>query len=84
MIVRVARHDGRDAVFDVPARLLSSAPSDIPVKVILTDDPSVTAAGRVREVAPQADPATRLFRVKVGLIAPPRRHAARLNGYWEC
>lgn len=71
MIVRVARHDGRDAVFDVPARLLSSAPSDIPVKVILTDDPSVTAAGRVREVAPQADPATRLFRVKVGLIAPP-------------
>jgi RND family efflux transporter MFP subunit len=71
MIVRVARQDGRDAVFDVPARLLSSAPSDIPVKVSLTDDPSVTATGRVREVAPQADPTTRLFRTKVGLIDPP-------------
>jgi RND family efflux transporter MFP subunit len=71
MIVRVARQDGRDAVFDVPAQLLDSAPSDTPVKVSLTDDPSVTATGRVREVAPQADAATRLFRVKVGLINPP-------------
>lgn len=71
MIIRVARQDGRDAVFDVPAQLLRSAPGDVPVKVILTDDPSVTAAGRVREVAPQADPATRLFKVKVGLIEPP-------------
>jgi RND family efflux transporter MFP subunit len=71
MIIRVARQDGRDAVFDVPAQLLRSAPSDVPVKVSLADDSSVTATGRVREVAPQADPATRLFRVKVGLIAPP-------------
>jgi RND family efflux transporter MFP subunit len=71
MIVRVARHDGRDAVFDVPSQLLRSAPSDVEIKVSLTDDPAVTATGRVREVAPQADPATRLFRVKVGLIDPP-------------
>jgi RND family efflux transporter MFP subunit len=28
MIVRLARKDGRDAVFDVPAQLLRSAPSD--------------------------------------------------------
>jgi hypothetical protein len=28
MIVRIARQDGRDAVFDVPAQLLRSAPSD--------------------------------------------------------
>ena len=28
MIVRVARKDGRDAVFDVPAQVLRSAPSD--------------------------------------------------------
>jgi RND family efflux transporter MFP subunit len=71
MIVRVARQDGRDAVFDVPAQLLRSAPSDAQIKVSLTDDPSVTATGLVREVAPQADPVTRTFRVKVGLIDPP-------------
>jgi membrane fusion protein, multidrug efflux system len=31
----------------------------------------VRATGRVREVAPQADPATKTFQVKVGLINPP-------------
>ena len=37
----------------------------------LTNDPSVVARGRVREVAPQADPVTRTFEVKVGLTDPP-------------
>jgi multidrug efflux pump subunit AcrA (membrane-fusion protein) len=39
MIIRVARKDGRDAVFDVPAQLLRSAPSDPVITVSLTDDP---------------------------------------------
>jgi membrane fusion protein, multidrug efflux system len=71
MVIRVARKDGRDAVFDVPAQLLRSAPSDPLVSVSLSDDPSVTAVGRVREVSPQADPVTRTFEVKVGLTDPP-------------
>jgi RND family efflux transporter MFP subunit len=71
MIVRVARKDGRDAVFDVPAQLLRSATSDPLITVSLTDDPAVTAVGRVREIAPQADPVTRTFEVKVGLTDPP-------------
>ena len=71
MIVRLARQGGRDAVFDVPAQLLRSAPSESEITVRLTDDPSVTAIGRVREVAPQADPVTRTFEVKVGLSDPP-------------
>src|SRR5262249_31348875 len=70
-IIRVARKDGRDAVFDVPAQILRSAPSDPIITVSLTDDPKVTATGRVREVSPQADPVTRTFEVKVGLNAPP-------------
>jgi RND family efflux transporter MFP subunit len=41
------------------------------VAVALTSDPSVRATGRVREVAPQADPVTRTFRVRVGLDNPP-------------
>jgi RND family efflux transporter MFP subunit len=67
----VARKDGRDAVFDVPGQLLRSAPSDPLITVSLTDDPAVTAIGRVREVSPQADPVTRTFEVKVGLTDPP-------------
>ena len=71
MILRVAHSDGRDAVFDVPGQLLRSAPSDPQITVSLTDDPTVTARGLVREVAPQADPVTRTFQVKVGLTDPP-------------
>jgi RND family efflux transporter MFP subunit len=71
MILKLARKDGRDAVFDVPVQVLRSAPSDPEITVALTHDPSVVARGRVREVAPQADPVTRTFEVKVGLTAPP-------------
>lgn len=71
MIVQLARAGGRDAVFDVPASVIERAHSDIEVEVALSGDPGVRAAGRVREVAPQADPVTRTFRVRVGLIDPP-------------
>jgi membrane fusion protein, multidrug efflux system len=71
LIVRVAPNGGRDAVFDVPGQLLSSAPREPIVTVSMTDDPAVTTIGRVREVSPQADPVTRTFEVKVGLTDPP-------------
>jgi len=71
LIIRVAPKGGRDAVFDVPGQVLRSAPREPVVEVSLTDDPSVTTTGRVREVAPQADPVTRTFEVKVGLTDPP-------------
>jgi RND family efflux transporter MFP subunit len=71
MIVRLARQGGRDAVFDVPAQVLRSAPNDPLINVRLADDATVSTTGRVREVAPQADPVTRTFEVKVGLTDPP-------------
>src|SRR5262249_30664360 len=51
--------------------VIRSAPSDPEITVSLSEDPGVAARGRVREVAPQADPATRTFAVKVGLTDPP-------------
>jgi RND family efflux transporter MFP subunit len=71
MIVQVARKDGRDAVFDVPARIKDVAPAEPVIEVALTGDATVTAVGRVREVAPRADPTTGTFEVKVGLADPP-------------
>jgi RND family efflux transporter MFP subunit len=71
MIVRIARMEGRDAVFDVPAQLMRTVPSDPQISVSLADNPEIRARGRVREVAPQADPVTRTFAVKVGLTDPP-------------
>jgi membrane fusion protein, multidrug efflux system len=71
MIIRLARKDGRDAVVDVSAQIIRSAPSNPQITIALTDDPKVTARGRVRTVAPQANPVTRTFEVKIGLIDPP-------------
>src|SRR5262249_25473350 len=53
--------------------------------VSLTDDPAVMARGRVREVAPQANPVTRTFEVKVGLTDPPEamRLGATVTGRME-
>lgn len=70
-IVNVARQGGRDAVFDVSEQLNRTGPRDPVVQIALTNDPSVRAIGRVREVSPQADSATRTFQVKVGIIDPP-------------
>jgi membrane fusion protein, multidrug efflux system len=71
MIVQLAHEGGRDAVFDVPEQQIRTAPRDPVVQITLSDDPRITAIGRVREVAPQADPATRTFQVKVGITDPP-------------
>ncbi|WP_026311917.1 efflux RND transporter periplasmic adaptor subunit [Bradyrhizobium huanghuaihaiense] len=70
-IARIARQDGRDAVFEVPAQLVRAAPANLQVTVSLTDDPAVTAQGRIRQVAAQANPVTRTFEVRVGLSDPP-------------
>jgi RND family efflux transporter MFP subunit len=82
-IVRLARDGGRDAVFDVPARLLRSAPRDGEIAVSLADDTGVRTTGRVRAVAPQADPVTRTFTIKVALKKPPdaMRLGATVNGH---
>jgi RND family efflux transporter MFP subunit len=71
MIVTIAHDDGADAVFDVPASLLRQVPPDALIDIALTDAPSVRTVGRVRELAPQADPVTRSYRVKIGLTEWP-------------
>ena len=70
-IVQVARDGGRDAVFDVPEQLIRTGPRDPTVEIALSDDATVKAIGRVREVSPQADSATRTFQVKVAIADPP-------------
>jgi membrane fusion protein, multidrug efflux system len=71
VVVQLAREDGRDAVFNVPARLLETQAGGSTIRVALAEAPAVSALGQVREVAPQADPVTRTFQVRVGLQDPP-------------
>lgn len=70
-VVQIARDDGRDAVFNVPAAVLDSHLADARIRVALADALGVSVYGAVREVAPQADPVTRTFEVRVGLQDPP-------------
>ncbi len=67
MVVTLISEIERDAVFDVPEKLLTLKPKDPEVEVALISDPEIKAAGRVREVTPSADPSTRTYRVKVAL-----------------
>lgn len=70
MIMQLARTDQRDGVFQVPELALRGQSIGTPVAVGLLDNPDITVAGKVRQISPVADPATRTFRVKVGLDDP--------------
>lgn len=66
-VVTLARPDLRDAVIDLPERMIADVPADTEFTLRLEVAPEVVAVGRVRDIAPSADPATRLFRVRIGL-----------------
>jgi RND family efflux transporter MFP subunit len=72
MVVQIARDEGLDAVIDVPAGIIGEQPDlSAEITVALSQNPAVTARGRIREVAPRADAVTGTFRVRIGLIDPP-------------
>jgi len=56
---------------DTKARPATGGAKSRDIAVSLSDDPKVTATGRVREVSPRADPVTGTFAVRVRLIDPP-------------
>ncbi len=70
-VVTVARPDVKEAVFDVPDALATALEANASFDVVLQLDPTVTATGRVREIAPEADPTTRTRRVRLALDHPP-------------
>jgi membrane fusion protein, multidrug efflux system len=74
MIVQLARGGEKDAVFNVPAQLMAlrGVPSNPVVEVTLAENSEIKTTGVAREIASQADAATRTFPVKIGLIDPPQ------------
>lgn len=88
MVVRVARMEEKDAVFQVPESAIQSASRDMRIEVRLLSNPQSTTGGRVREISPVADPITRNFTVRVALDNPPEdfrfgsavRGSVRLTG----
>jgi RND family efflux transporter MFP subunit len=73
MVVRLARPEEREAVFNVAEGGFKSVPKDPSVEVELVSNPEIKTVGKVRYVSPQADPATRTYTVRVSLPeAPPQ------------
>jgi membrane fusion protein, multidrug efflux system len=73
MVVRLARPEEREAVFNIAEGAFKNAPKDPSVEVQLVSNPDIKTIGKVRYLSPQADPATRTYTVRVSLPdAPPQ------------
>ncbi|UHC18137.1 efflux RND transporter periplasmic adaptor subunit [Methylobacterium currus] len=70
-VVTLARPDIREAVVDIPDGLMAGIKAGTEFTVTLQAAPTITAKGRVREIGPLADPATRTRRVRMTLVDPP-------------
>lgn len=70
-VVTIARPEVREAVFDVPDDLIGDIPQDVTFNIVLQADEKATTRGRLREVVPQADAATRTRRIRLALDNPP-------------
>ncbi|RUM20587.1 efflux RND transporter periplasmic adaptor subunit [Rhizobium vallis] len=70
-VVTIARPDKRDAVVDVPQAAAQKLKIGAPFEVTLQLEPSIRTTGVVREIAPEAETATRTSRTKIALTDPP-------------
>jgi RND family efflux transporter MFP subunit len=70
-VVTLARPDVKEAVVDIPDTLIGEVAPDQAFDVRLPAAPDVATIGRVREIAPQADAATRTRRIRLALSDPP-------------
>jgi len=70
-VVRVARTDEKEVVIGVPEDKVGALRQVEQVTVRLWANPGNAIAGKIREIAPVADPATRTYTVKVAIPARP-------------
>ena len=70
-VITVARPDLREAVVDIGSDFPVPLRIGLPFSVSLQLLPTVQVEGRIREIAPQADPVTRMYRVRIALRDPP-------------
>jgi membrane fusion protein, multidrug efflux system len=70
-VVTVVRPDIREAVVDVGSDFPVPLRLGLPFTVSLQLLPDIQVEGRIREIAPQADDATRTRRIRIALIDPP-------------
>lgn len=70
-VVRVARTDEKEVLINVPEDKVQLLRKAQDVAVRLWADQGKSISGKIREISPMADPATRTFPVKVSIPAQP-------------
>lgn len=70
-VLKLARLEQRDVVVDVPEAQFSNVRLDDRFNVALQLDSRIQAIGVVREIAPQADPNTRTYRLRIAIDQSP-------------
>ncbi|MGA0530819.1 efflux RND transporter periplasmic adaptor subunit [Hansschlegelia sp. KR7-227] len=66
-VMTIARTDVREAVVDLPEGVARALSAGSPFEIALQADATIRVGGEVREIAPQADAATRTRRVRITL-----------------
>lgn len=69
-VLRLARPEEREVMIHVPESRMAELRGVEEVALALWSDPNRRYQGRIREVAPSADPMTRTFTVKVSIVDP--------------
>lgn len=84
-VLSVARTDVREAVVDLPETALADVSTGTAFAVVLQADPTIRTTATTREIAPQADQATRTYRVRVTLdkVTEPFRLGATVSAYLQ-
>lgn len=71
-IVRVAREDEKEVAFNVPEHLLAAVKTATDIEIRLWSRPDVVLEGRVRELSPIADPASRTYPARASILGDTR------------
>jgi RND family efflux transporter MFP subunit len=70
-VITLARPDPRDAVIDMPDWMAGTLAPGAPFIIAPQIAPGQPITGKLREIAPEADPITRTRRIKIALSQPP-------------
>lgn len=72
-VIVLARNNAKDAVFNVPPQLayIRGVSVDSPVEVALSENQNIVTRGRISEISPLTDAATRTITVRIALTDPP-------------
>lgn len=78
-IARLAREAQKEVAFSVPEHLLAAVKTASDIEIRLWSRPDVVLAGRLRELSPIADPASRTYPARLSLLGDTRAVALGMS-----